>query len=276
LTTVQSVSENTGNSNLFDRFKNSIMWIFAILGIILAIVPFVLVGISGHGLSNSSLQLFISWSGLFTVSATLFLVCITIYYANATKKMADSTQHMATLTQSNIDNTKETIKVMNETKYHQVLTNIQTDYRSPEMMLAISGLWDFYRKCENLHKEKHLKIDFEKYLKGQFIRRYNKEKKEIDRTELNVVDSLNYKRRLLTHFYSHLASLHVHEILPENMIFDWWKPNDLKMIDKFIIPLQEAVDKKFGHTKKELYVFKKHLKKLKEDCDSYYKNMQTN
>lgn len=261
-------SENTNNSNSLNWFITSIILIFAIFGVITCILPFlILFNIGGISwLSSVS-----AYSGLFAVSATLFLVSITVYYAYSTKKMADSNKKMVNLTELNIQNTNRTIEVMNQTKWHQVLTELQTDYRSPEMMLAISELWDFYRKYEKLHKEKHLKIDFEKYLKREFIRRYNKEKKD---KKLNIADSLNYKRRLLTHFYSHLALLHVHEILPENMIFDWWRPNDLKMIDKFIIPLQEAVDKKFGHSKKELYVFIKYLRKLKKDCNKYYKNLK--
>jgi hypothetical protein len=163
---------------------------------------------------------------------------------------------------------------MNQTKWHQVLTELQTDFRSLEMMVAISELWDFYRKCKKIYKERHLKIDFEKYLKTEFIRRYNKEQKDIENGDLGRKECLNYKRRLLSHFYFHLASLHEHDILPEEIIFDWWMPNDLKMIDKIIIPLQEAINKKFAFSEKEIYVYKKYLKKLKEDCDNYYNNMK--
>jgi hypothetical protein len=262
-------------------YKNPIFMvilIITILGIFVFLLPIIIVYISSGENLSPSWTTFISSIGLFSVSATLFLVSITAYYSYATKKMADSTQQNAELTQKNINNTKDTIKVMNETKWHQVITDIQSDYRSPQMMLAISEVWNFYRKCEDEYKEKHLKMDFTKYVTMKFMRKYHKEKKEIDNGQ-DIKSSLNFYRRELTHFYFHVAILYVHGIIPKNLIFDWWMPNDLVIIDKVLLPCHEALKKeisslKKGFSEKELYVFKKYLRTLVDDCEEYYNNLK--
>ncbi len=138
----------------------------------------------------------------------------------------------------------------------------EKEYWSEEMMIAIKDLWDFYRECE--------KYDCD--IKTEFLKRKNEEENPFIEPE----DTLNYKRRLLTHYYHHLSALYFHRILPKKMIFDWWMPNDLKIIDLIIIPLQEALNEQFGFSEKELNVFKKYLRKLKEDCDKYYEEMEFN
>jgi len=152
------------------------------------------------------------------------------------------------------------ILISRKTMRLQALHDVQKDYRSAEMMIAIKDLWDFYRECEKYGSD----------LKEEFLKR----KRDEDNKHMKTEETLNYKRRLLTHFYYHLSALHVHGILPKKMIFDWWMPNDFKMIDKFIIPLQEALNEQFGFSEKEFNVFKKYLRKLKEDCDKYYEDME--
>jgi hypothetical protein len=151
--------------------------------------------------------------------------------------------------------------------HHQVLLDIRKDYRSAEMMSAIAELNDFYRDC----KEEKDDVDF---FKKKYAERIDDDDKKIsDSTSNNTMkieDSLSYKRRLLTHFYSYLAAIHRHGMLPPKMIFDWWIPDDTKMIEKFIIPLEKVYLTKYEVIEKHIDFAMQPLKELKEDCDYYH------
>jgi len=189
----------------------------------------------------------ITLNPLLTVIASLILVVITYQYVIETKLIAESNQ-------KNLANTEKNSNILEKTMKYQALAQVQKDYRSAEMMVAIDALWNFYRKCVE---------------EGQDIKNEFKIQVEIDKSKrLKIENTLNYKRRLLTHFYVHLGSIHANEILPDYMIFDWWDENDFDMIEKFIIPLQEAAAEIHGLTAKTNEALQ-NLRKLKEDCRIY-------
>lgn len=156
--------------------------------------------------------------------------------------------------------------ISRKTLRHQVLLDVRKDYRSAEMTSAIDELWEFYRDCNEKKK------DDINLLKEEYKKRVGAEKAKISNSTdpMKVEDGLNYKRRLVTHFYSHLASINRYGILPPKMIFDWWLPVDLEMIENFIIPLQEASLEMHGVSKEHIKPAMQPLEKLKEDCDYYH------
>lgn len=151
--------------------------------------------------------------------------------------------------------------------YHQALIDIQKDYRSSEMMSALDVIWDFYRECNNKKND----VD---YLKEQYETRVNEERERIynpkSKNPMKVEEGLNYKRRLITHFYIHLASIYKHRILPRKMIFDWWTPFDFEIFNKLIIPLQQKASEHPGTPKKETKFALEPLIELEYECNLYF------
>jgi len=241
---------STNKSYLF--LKNLIISTPLIIGIIILFI--LLIHIFGWIEISQSLSLIIEYGPIFTLLATLMLVTITAHYSFSTKKMADSTE-------KNVKIAKKTTETMNQAMWHQVLQDIKKDYRSPEMMSAIDALWDFYKDCQSK------KLDYKK----EYKIRYKDEKNKISNNKMNIQDGLNYKRRLLTHFYIHLASIYKNGMLPPKMIFDWWGPSDFQMFDKFLIPLQKEMSKMLGTPIKETEIAIEPLNELKTACDLYYK-----
>ncbi len=157
--------------------------------------------------------------------------------------------------------------ISRSTLRHQVLLDIRKDYRSSEMMSAIAELNDFYRGCKE-------ETDDIAFFKTKYAERVDDDDKKISDSAntMKIEDGLNYKRRLLTHFYSYLAAINRHGMLPPKMIFDWWIPDDTKMIEKFIIPLENGYLKKYGVVDEHINFVMQPLKELNEDCKYYHDN----
>ena len=157
---------------------------------------------------------------------------------------------------------------------HQALLNIHKEFRSPEMLSALDGVWEFYYDF----KDKHLNlqknpIKFNESLKEEYKTRHKKERKQLG---LDTKNSLNYKRRYITHFYIYLASLHKHEILPEEMMFDWWTSSNFRIFQDILIPLQEAASEICDpehqeNTPEELKFTLEPLLRLQYDSIQYHK-----
>jgi len=165
---------------------------------------------------------------------------------------------------------------------HQALLNIHKDFRSPEMLSALDGIWKFYRdikkKQPGLENEP---LKFNEILKEEYIIIHKKQRNDIANNVLKAEKSLNHKRRYITHFYVHLASLYKHKMLPPKMIFDWWVPSDLKIINDLIIPLQEAASElcepeHLEITSEELKFSLEPLLKLVYDGKLYYDENKKN
>jgi len=133
---------------------------------------------------------------------------------------------------------------------YQVLVNLQMEYRSPQMQYAVMTLRDFYRdECdkdeETLMKKYGEKYDEEKewlekqkekYFKRQILQIWPKEK-PVEALET----TLDYQRRLVSHFYDHLATLYTNNIVPSPIIFATWSEKDLSIIPKIIIPMENKL-----------------------------------
>ncbi|HUS98930.1 MAG TPA: hypothetical protein VMY59_01255 [Candidatus Thermoplasmatota archaeon] len=165
---------------------------------------------------------------------------------------------------------------------HQALLDIHKEFRSPEMLSALDGIWKFYRDFKKEHH--HLKPDslnFKKSFKEEYQSIHLLQRDSIANDTLEAEKSLNYKRRYVTHFYVHLASLHKHDILPPEMIFDWWIPSDFDIIKDILIPLQEAASDicEQEHqeiTGEELKFSLEPLLEMMYECKEYYEKNKKN
>jgi hypothetical protein len=154
------------------------------------------------------------------------------------------------------------LRMSKKTMHYQILHEVQNDYRSSDIMASIAALQEKYKECFCQNKN----------FKKEFIKQYEKERK--DKT-LPIEKTLNYHRRNLTYFYSNLAFLHEYEIFTSKMIFNWWTPSDFEMIDKIIIPLQEAIGEHLGSPEEETKFALRCLKKIKSDSEIYFQKNKT-
>jgi len=107
---------------------------------------------------------------------------------------------------------------------YQALVTIQMDYRSHQMGYAVYRLWRFYRV--NCHCN-------ETTLREVYSKTLNIEGENVNREE-----TLDNQRRILFHFYTHLANLHANNILPPSYIFDNWPEETLRIIPLILIPME--------------------------------------
>ena len=120
-----------------------------------------------------------------------------------------------------------------KTLLHHILSDIQRDYRSAEMLHAISRLWNFYRKHGS----------------NKFVAKYEKIRKADEKSEIEQIKhqgqsqqiTLHYQRRLVSHFYRHLATLYNERILPGRILYSIWGETDLEIIPKVLIPIENRV-----------------------------------
>ena len=180
------------------------------LGILLILIEFWCLGHMENIFNLINSNNLYNWTYVFvTVIVTIFLGAITLSYTIFTRR----------------------------TMWHNALLDVQKEYASAEMMSALQFLWNFYKndcgKDVNLLVKRYkLKIDIEK--------------EEISKGKRDIKDSFDYYRRLVTHFYFHLADIHKNNILPEKIIFDHWSPIDLDIIPQIIFPLDKAQEEKSG------------------------------
>ena len=158
-----------------------------------------------------------------------------------------------------------------KTMLHQAFLDIQKDYRSPEMGYALHTLFNFYRdECNEdtkTLKKKYKKIFLEE----------EKKMKEIelkDRIEFSK-NAFDYQRRLVTHFYAHLADLYRVKILSKEDIFDYWDWYKLRIIPNIIIPLDEGLNEILKSRERKVYKPEKieeinAMTKLHNDSIEYY------
>lgn len=117
---------------------------------------------------------------------------------------------------------------------HQSLLHLQKEYLSPHMLLAIRTLWDFYRQYgrENF-VEKYMEIRAEEH---EWILSLDKQK----RIEAEQA-TLHYQRRLVSQFYTQLATLYVNKVLPKDILFKAWSEADLRIIPDILIPIENKL-----------------------------------
>ena len=164
----------------------------------------------------------------------------------------------------------------NATKHHALL-DMHKEYADAEFGKCIKNLWDFYREDDCGGKNKKLPEKEEekisRKLKANFRKIMENEKIPIRFIDYKVNDS----RRLVSHYYLHMADLYFNDILgnhedlkTKELFFNYWTEQTLRIIPKIIIPLEDElveiidleIDKKGRERQKNLY---EHAKLF---CDS--------
>ena len=143
-----------------------------------------------------------------------------------------------------------------KTMIHQVLIEIQKNFRTPEMRFAIKSLWDFHDKIEEELKnklpenEKLKKEDLKSEILNRFdIERYYQDEnihkildKEPIKGESLIKTSFDVQRRRVSYFYSHLYCLISWNILPKNYAEEFFSPSDRRTI-RLVKMLEKDIEK---------------------------------
>lgn len=122
----------------------------------------------------------------------------------------------------------------------QALTAIQMEYRSPEMLDAVSTMWRFFRANGRNGLLPAYDAAFEADMKA-VAAADPRERLEILKT------TLHYKRRLVSTFYVLLAELYTARVYPRKQLFTAWSKGDLRIIPDILLPIEEHLGKQF-HT----------------------------
>lgn len=128
-------------------------------------------------------------------------------------------------------------KIHRQTLRYHALVAIQKDYRSHQMGYAVDRLWRFYREdC----------LGDENTLRKRYHEIFEKEQKEIDeKGKAKQIEArettLDNQRRIVSHFYNHLAAIYVNKILPPEYIFENWSKYDLVIIPCILLPLENEL-----------------------------------
>lgn len=125
-------------------------------------------------------------------------------------------------------------RIAKKTMIHQALLDVQKDYRSPQMLYAVRTLWQFYRE----YGKERLIEEYEKIRKSeeQWISNLDKQKRiEAEQS------TLHYQRRLVSHFYQHLAALYVNGILSKDIVYSNWPEENLRIIPEILIPIEDKL-----------------------------------
>jgi len=133
-----------------------------------------------------------------------------------------------------------------------VFLELQKEYGSPEMGIAIRSVWEFY--------EHHQKDDFiEAYANQYPLNQYKH-------------DAIHYQRRNVSQFYSKIAALrYVHKILRKKDVGSIWSKDDLSIIPNVLIPIAtKGMPRALGKPEVEfdkLHISFKNMKKLYDEAE---------
>ncbi len=129
-----------------------------------------------------------------------------------------------------------TFIIFNVTRYRENYQNLLERinfYSDPEMMLAVQKLWALYRDYKENFPEKYIEI---------MISENKKIEKRPQSERLNLqVTTLHYQRRIVSQFWKGLSILMKNNLIPQKSVYDWWSQDDIEIIEKVIIPIENKL-----------------------------------
>lgn len=117
------------------------------------------------------------------------------------------------------------------------LMDIHSTYWSVEMLDAIISL----NRFADAVPLEHLRASYEETLDAEM--EHLKQVPARDRIAY-LRTTLHHKRRLVSHFYNHLAFLLEHKILEEEIVFTDWQTRDLRIIPEILLPIEGLLGEK--------------------------------
>ena len=137
---------------------------------------------------------------------------------------------------------------------YQVLVNALSEYRSPEMFVAIKALWRFAREHPGEIAEAY---------KAQRLRD-GLQLDELEQSQRLVFEqtTIHYHRRLVSQFYGLLAGLK-EQGLARTIVYSHWTEADLRIIPEVLLPMEDTLRAALGSPMPPTL---RRLKSLYDDC----------
>ena len=190
--------------------------------------------------------------GLGTLAVTILILAVAFWAGKLAKKSLEAA--MASLGQAE------------KVKTYQFLSDIILSYRSKEMLIAVSTLYNFNRemmkklwpdikKSElNLPMCVTCRRKLQKELGETYIKRYEED------------SDFHHKRRTVKGFFELLAGIHKEQVIDDDTLFNYWNKETLSIIPNIIIPIEKRLFKHLNPKSKEKPEIYKLMRKLYNDC----------
>jgi len=165
------------------------------------------------------------WSALISLAALL----VALFAARVAESSARSAGRSARAAGRHAELTEKTL-------VHQALFALHRDYCSPEMLYATKRLWGFlmYHGREHVREAYREQCSADETWADAAIKRGESALEAITTT-------LDFQRRLVTHFYLQLAALKADGVLSDRIIYTSWAEPDLRIIPEVLIPMAEEL-----------------------------------
>lgn len=259
--------------------KGELVWVGIIVVAIVYIIFF------GFAVSNNLMifnvnisEFILALTPFFSVVISFALVYVTLQYVKETKKSVEEAKKSVKQTKTNTELSRKSLQ-------HQVILEIQKNYRADEMGNAIRGLWDFRDKIEKSVKKRekyNQKIkEYEAQKNEKKIEEfkeeiYNKIQKEMLKeyeSKLNNTPTRDFdnKRRLVSYYFQHL-----HDMTKDNTFLikylkdSFLEPSMKQTIDFILIPMEQRLVERINNKKRlkaeKLQIESQAIKKLEILC----------
>ncbi len=117
----------------------------------------------------------------------------------------------------------------------QIMEHLMMDYRSPEMLAALTRLHRLRDLCDRTNLD----------IQAEYDRIFTEDQRELeargdtkDAIEYSTV-TLHNQRRLVSHFYNRMNWLIDHNAVPASLVFSYWNSGDLdRLFNRILIPIK--------------------------------------
>lgn len=132
---------------------------------------------------------------------------------------------------SNLELIKHQVEHLDRSTQYKVFMELTKEYKSSEMHIAVSTLWDFYYE----HKDDLI----ENYINKQALEENTFDIVTHTPTSVLITTSLHYYRKQVSQYYQCVVCLRKIGVIPPELLFSYWNSDDLKILPKIIIPIEK-------------------------------------
>jgi hypothetical protein len=133
----------------------------------------------------------------------------------------------------------------------QIFHTLLSEFKSPEMLMALRRLYDLKEHCDNHHidiAEEYRRIMREEDLAIERA-------KPIDKPHLVQV-SLHHQRRIVSNFFYYIHTVLLNNMISRSIVYKYWTMGNIRLIPEVLVPIR--------------YDNSEYLMELVEDAKRYF------
>jgi len=146
-------------------------------------------------------------------------------------------------------------------RLHELLWQLEMEYRSPQMLLAIDSLWRLHIKCgKDRLADEYMQIRSDEYKKLECL--------PLEVRTVAAMSTLHHQRRLVSHFYQFLEEARQDKVkaIPDDVLYAHWTKTDLGIIPDILIPIEKRLADELRVDSKQLI---DRLQQLYDSCSGH-------